>query len=326
MHTPGFAHLKNFDNYIFESYLAEGGMSKVYKAVHKPTGIATAIKKLKAEFMNDTQIRSKFQSEFVIMKNLDSDNIIKVHDFISTDTEEAYAMELIDGITLKKKLIEQKEIEDEEKLHWMKGLLKALMHIHEKGITHRDIKPGNIFLTKENVIKLGDFGIAKDSMGISGTMHDHTMYAMAPGTFPYISPEQFMMDPNLDHRADIYSAGILMWELQKGEKAFKDSSNSQGKDVLVNHPGSTENEYWDKIVDLAIHKSRDNRYPDSITFLKEIEKLIQDTKFANPPSVPIPIITTNPAPPPTPLVHYLIIAISALLGIFLAWGISEVLL
>jgi serine/threonine protein kinase len=341
MYPPKFQHLNHFNDYVFDCYLDEGGMSTVYKAFHQPTGEFRAIKKLKVEFMSDYQIRSKFQSEFVIMKNLDSENVIRVHDFISNGTDESYSMELIDGTTLKKKLKEQEEIDDEEKLRWMQGLLKALVHIHAKGITHRDVKPGNVFLTKERIIKLGDFGIAKDSQGIAGVLHDHTIYSMAPGTYPYISPEQYLKKTDLNYASDIYSAGMVMYELKKGEKAFNGSNNSHGENILYNQPIDIGNSTWDSIIKKAIQKNRDNRYKDAKEFLAEIELVLQDTKKR-----PLPVGTGTGAGTgsgastgngtgttiaigqnsTSNLEHYLILSILSLTAVLAAWLISELLI
>jgi serine/threonine-protein kinase len=339
MHTPNFEHQKNFNKYLFEEWIGEGGMSRVFRAIHLPTGEARAIKKLHNEFMNDPQVRGKFQSEFLIMQNLNSGHIIRVHEFISNPQEEAFVMELVNGPSLKQRLKTMMNPDGKTKLSWddetklrvIQGVLKGLVHVHSKGIVHRDIKPGNIFITeKDTSVKLGDFGIAKDPQGVSGTTSDHTMYAMAPGTYPYISPEQYLMDPELDIRADLYSTGILMWELKTEKRAYGDNSLPQGINITQTLLESTGSPQWDAIIDKATKKDRNHRFSNAREFLEPINHILEDTHGPpgggdEPLALALPLPLPPPPPPPPILVHYLLIAIFISLGLLAALFIESTL-
>ena len=208
---------KLLDNrYEIESVIGEGGMAVVYKAFCHRLNRFVAIKVLRDEFAEDEEFRRRFLAESHAIAMLSHPNIVAVYDVSSCDGVEYIVMELIDGITLKQYLKKRGAINWKEAVHFAKQIAKALSHAHQRGIVHRDIKPQNIMLLRDGTIKVADFGIAalederQDSNEAIGSIH-------------YIAPEQARgNDP--DARSDIYSLGVVMYEMLAGVKPFTGDS------------------------------------------------------------------------------------------------------
>ena len=145
-------------------------------------------------------------------------NIVKVYDVSFGDRLQYIVMEYIEGITLKEYIEQQKVINWKEAVHFVTQILKALQHAHDKGIVHRDIKPQNIMLLQDGTIKVSDFGIARFSRGDTRTMTESAI-----GSVHYISPEQARGEIT-DDKADIYSVGVVMYEMLTGQLPFQSDS------------------------------------------------------------------------------------------------------
>ena len=203
------------DRYMITEVIGVGGMAYVFKAFDKVCNRVVAVKILKDEFMSDAQFRRRFTNESKAITMLSHNNIVDVYD-VSLEGDALYiVMEYIDGITLKEYMEKKGILSDNEALHFIKQILKGLAHAHERGIVHRDIKPHNILLLKDGTIKITDFGIARLTKFDTQTISDMTI-----GSVHYISPEQASGD-RTDERSDIYSMGIILYEMLTGKLPFE---------------------------------------------------------------------------------------------------------
>ena len=201
--------------YLIESLIGVGGMANVYKGRDVRTGNQIAVKVLKEEFLDNEELVRRFKNESKAISILNHPNIVKVYDVSVTDQLQYIVMEYIDGITLKEYLKQRNSaLTWKEVVHFATQVLSALDHAHSKGIVHRDVKPQNIMLQADGSIKMMDFGIARFSRAQSQTVSDKAI-----GSVHYISPEQAKGD-HTDARTDIYSVGVMMYEMLSGKLPF----------------------------------------------------------------------------------------------------------
>ena len=203
------------DRYMITEVVGVGGMAYVFKAFDKVCNRLVAVKVLKDEFMADAQFRRRFTNESKAITMLSHSNIVDVYDVCLEGDALYIVMEYIDGITLKEYMEKKGILSPNEALHFIKQILSGLAHAHERGIVHRDIKPHNIILLKDGSIKITDFGIARLTKFDTQTMSD-----MAIGSVHYISPEQASGD-RTDARSDIYSVGIILYEMLTAKLPFE---------------------------------------------------------------------------------------------------------
>lgn len=204
--------------YLIESLIGVGGMANVYKGRDIRTNNAIAVKVLKEEFLDNEELVRRFKNESKAISILDHPNIVKVYDVSVTDQLQYIVMEYIDGITLKEYLKQRGgALTWKEVVHFATQVLSALEHAHSKGIVHRDVKPQNIMLQADGSIKMMDFGIARFSRAQSQTVSDKAI-----GSVHYISPEQAKGD-HTDARTDIYSVGVMLYEMLSGHLPFDGS-------------------------------------------------------------------------------------------------------
>ena len=200
--------------YEIHELLGVGGMAMVYRAYDTIDDRMVAIKILKDEFLHNEEFCRRFRNESKAIAVLSHPNIVKVYDVSFGDRIQYIVMEYIDGITLKEYLDQQTEVRWKEAIHFTVQILRALQHAHEKGIVHRDIKPQNIMLLQDGTIKVTDFGIARFARNETRTMTDKAI-----GSVHYIAPEQARGDFT-DERADIYSVGVMLYEMITGQLPF----------------------------------------------------------------------------------------------------------
>ena len=205
--------------YQLEELIGSGGMANVYKATDLLENRLVAVKILREECRGNEDLVRRFKNESKAISVLDHPNIVKVYDVSVTDKLQFIVMEYIDGITLKEYMeYRAQPLTYKETLHFITQVLAALQHAHEKGIVHRDIKPQNIMLLADSTIKVMDFGIARFSRSENQTMTDKAI-----GSVHYISPEQAKGDTT-DAKADIYSVGVMMYEMLSGKLPFESDS------------------------------------------------------------------------------------------------------
>ena len=206
------------DRYEIHEIIGVGGMAYVYKAYDRIDDRIVAVKILREEYLANEAFRRRFKNESKYIAVLSHPNIVKVYDVSFGDRLQYIVMEYIEGITLKEYIERQKVIPPKEAVHFLTQILRALQHAHDKGIVHRDIKPQNIMLLQNGTIKVTDFGIASFSRSDSRTISEGAI-----GSVHYISPEQAKGDFT-DAKADIYSVGVMMYEMLTGQLPFQSDS------------------------------------------------------------------------------------------------------
>lgn len=205
------------NRYEILEVLGTGGMAVVYKARCHRLNRLVAIKILKDDYLEDEEFRRRFHSESQAVAMLSHPNIVSIYDVSSSITADYIVMELIDGITLKQYMEKKGVLNWKETLHFAIQIAKALEHAHSRGIVHRDIKPHNVMVLKNGSVKVTDFGIAR--MMSKG----NTLTKEALGSVHYISPEQ-AKGGRVDNRSDIYSLGVVMYEMMSGRPPYDGES------------------------------------------------------------------------------------------------------
>ena len=206
--------------YEIKEIVGVGGMAYVYKAYDKIDDRIVAVKILKDEYLSNEDFTRRFRNESKAIAILSHPNIVKVYDVSFGQRFQYIVMEYVDGITLKEYIEQQKDIKWKEAVHFTVQILRALQHAHDKGIVHRDIKPQNIMLLTDGTVKVTDFGIARFSRH---EMRNTKSSDKAIGSVHYISPEQARGDIT-DEKADIYSLGVMMYEMLTGQLPFEAES------------------------------------------------------------------------------------------------------
>ena len=197
--------------------IARGGMGVVYKAVHPSLKKTVVIKKLTAPQKSTSAERFKKEAE--ILMRLPSPYIVHVHDYFTEAGSRYIVEEFVEGSSLEKLLQKQISIPVPEAMLFMQDCCYALKFAHSNGVVHRDIKPGNILISKRGEIKIGDFGIARDENEEKSAL-GKTVTGISMGTPAYMSPEQFEDSSKVDNRADIYSLGVMLYEMVTGSKPY----------------------------------------------------------------------------------------------------------
>lgn len=205
---------KMLDNrYEILERIGTGGMAVVYKAKCHRLNRLVAVKILKSDLAQDEDFRRRFHAESKAVAMLSHPNIVSVYDVSQSAEVEYIVMELIDGITLKQYMEKRGKLDWRESLHFVTQIMRGLSHAHSRGIVHRDIKPQNIMVLRDGSVKVADFGIAC----LENSAQTLTQEAL--GSVHYISPEQARGD-RTDARSDIYSAGVVLYEMLTSRLPF----------------------------------------------------------------------------------------------------------
>lgn len=204
--------------YEIREIIGVGGMAVVYKAYDNIDDRIVAIKILKDEYLTNEEFKRRFKNESKAIAVLSHPNIVRVYNVSFGDRLQYIVMEYVDGITLKEYIEQQGVINWKEAVHFMGQILAALQHAHDKGIVHQDIKPQNILLLQDGTIKVTDFGIARFSRADSNITSENAI-----GSVHYISPEQARGEMT-DEKADIYSVGVVLYEMITGKLPFQSES------------------------------------------------------------------------------------------------------
>jgi serine/threonine-protein kinase len=204
-------------DYEVVSVLGAGGMGQVYRVRNVISDRTEAIKVLLPDLCAEPDLAARFISEIRMLASFDHPNIAQLHTALQVDNQLFMVMEFVEGSTLEQRA-KRGAIPQADIINYMQQVLSALSYAHGRGVVHRDIKPANIMLTSLGVIKLMDFGIAK-----SQTESDLTRPGTTMGSLYYMSPEQVRGGP-IDARSDIYSIGVMMYELFAGRRPFEADS------------------------------------------------------------------------------------------------------
>ena len=259
--------------YEIHELIGVGGMAYVYRCTDTIDEREVAVKILKDEFLNNDEFIRRFKNESKAIAMLSHPNIVKVYDGSFGDMIQYIVMEYIDGITLKEYIGQQGVLDWREALHLTTQILKALQHAHNKGVVHRDIKPHNIMLLQDGTIKVTDFGIAR----LTDTQ-TKTMTEQAIGSVHYIAPEQ-ARGSKTDGRTDIYSVGVMLYEMITGKLPFDADSavtvalmhlQSTPKMPREINPGIPLG--LEQITMHAMQKNPAQRYQNALDMLGDLER------------------------------------------------------
>jgi len=281
--------MDTFDRYIGQVFdkrykivklIGVGGMAAVFEATDLVMKRTVAVKMLKDEIVNDVQSVKRFINESKAVSMLSHPNIVSIYDVSFKDDLKYIVMERVEGITLKNYMNKKGALPFREVVNFAEQILTALEHAHGKGIIHRDIKPQNIMLLKNGRLKVADFGIAKLPNAETVTMTDKAI-----GTVSYISPEQASGKP-IDPRSDLYSLGVLMYEMATGTLPFDgetpvsvalkqvNDEPRRPRELLATIPLGLE-----QIILEAMEKLPENRFQSAEQMLRYITQIRSDQSY-----------------------------------------------
>ena len=257
--------------------IAKGGMGIVYKAIHPSLKRYVIIKKLTARGKSGNAER--FKKEAQILLDLQSPYIVHLFDYFTEAGYRYMVEELVDGLALDNLIKKQTSLPCPIAMLFMQDACFALKYAHSKDIVHRDIKPGNILISKRGEIKLADFGIASDSEEKENNL---TQTGVALGTPAYMPPEQFEDSANVDNRADIYALGIMLYEMVTGTKPYPGTFSietlniiKKGKYINPRKIDKTIPKKIAKLINKMIKPKAKNRYQNIDSVLKEVKKYLK---------------------------------------------------
>jgi len=263
--------------YELQRVIGVGGMAVVYRAIDLLTNMPVAVKMLNQEYLGNQEVCRRFRNESKAIAMLKHKNIVKIYDVSDSSDCLFIVMEVINGITLKDYIEQQGTLTWRETVHFTSQILRALKHAHSKGIVHRDIKPQNIMLMENGDIKVMDFGIAMVSDYDAATIGDQ-----AVGSVHYISPEQ-ARGSKTDARADLYSLGVMMYEMLTGRVPF---DGSDAVSIAVMHLQAEARtprqinpsipEGLEEITMQAMQKDPERRYQTAADMLMDIDDFKRD--------------------------------------------------
>ncbi|HRU06995.1 MAG TPA: serine/threonine-protein kinase, partial [Candidatus Brocadiia bacterium] len=262
--APGFHAGQRVGNYEIEGLLGVGGMAVVFSGRQLSLNRPVAIKVLPKEYTHNPQFVERFESEATVLASLNHYNVVSVIDRGCEGETYFIVMELIEGETLKHVIQREKVIPQKRALELLHQILTGLAYAHNKGVVHRDIKPGNIMINKEGIIKIADFGLAhlaKSDGGLDLTRTSQTM-----GTLKYMAPEQLLDAKSVDCRADLYSMGVVLYEMITGQLPL-------GRFKMPSEINPSLDVRLDDAVLRALRMEPEERYQRAEDFLKDIDQI-----------------------------------------------------
>lgn len=256
--------------------LGQGGMGAVYQARQPTLDRLVALKILPAEVGHDPAFAERFAREARALARLSHPNIVAIYDFGQLDGLYYFVMEYVDGLSLRQ-LVESRQLSPTQALALVPQICEALQFAHDEGIVHRDVKPENILLDKRGRVKIADFGLAK-LLGRASDEATLTRLEQVMGTPLYMAPEQMQGSHAVDHRADIYSLGVVFYEMLTGELPlgrFAPPSQKVQIDVRL-----------DEVVLRTLEREPDRRYQHASDVKTEVESIVGRTTPAGTPPLP----------------------------------------
>jgi len=296
---------KTISHYRVLSQLGSGGMGVVYEAHDIRLGRRVALKFLPETMAQDETALQRFEREARAASSLNHPGICTIYEVEEYDHQPVIVMELLEGKSLKER-IREGPISTDEVLEFGTQVARALEAAHAKGIVHRDIKPGNIFIVSSDRVKILDFGLAKvrtpgaaeNEVGEVEVEDDSlTREGVIPGTTPYMSPEQAQGE-EIDARSDLFSLGVVLYELATGQRPFARNNRILTIDAILHaHPSAPSSlnpalpAALDAIIARALEKDRDLRYQHAAEVRADLQRLKRDTDSGKSAAVtePLPI-------------------------------------
>jgi serine/threonine protein kinase len=296
------------------SFLGKGGMGMVYKAHDRMLDEDVAIKVLRAEFANTTEMLKRFKQEIKLARRVSHKNVCRIHEFAEDAGMRYISMEYVEGTDIKQLAREKGGfLEPEEAFDVAIQAAEGLQAIHELNIIHRDLKTANIMRDPTGRVRLMDFGIAKTEGGDRGSSGGLTVEGQIMGTPEYMSPEQCMGE-KIDHRSDLYALGVVIYEIFTGSVPFRGDSPVATLFKHINEPVPFEGPVAARIplaavpvVRKALAKNRADRYPTSTALAEALREACQSARQGVPadaaPTGALPVIpgaAGGATPSPTP--------------------------
>ncbi|MFN8596077.1 MAG: protein kinase [Anaerolineae bacterium] len=283
--------------YRIVEQLGSGGMATVYKAYHAALDRFVAIKVLHPAFKQDPNFLSRFQREARIVAKLEHPHIVPVYDFSEADGQPYLVMRFIEGETLKARL-SRSDLPRDESVRIVRAVVGALSYAHGQGVLHRDVKPSNILLTTDGGVFLADFGLARIAQAGESTLSQDSLL----GTPQYISPEQAQGLSDLDARTDVYSLGVVVYELLVGRVPYQADTPYA---VIHDHiyaplplPRSLKPDFpepLERVLLKALAKDRNDRYATAADLMAALDQAL--TEVGTPVVTTAPINLTHPIEP-----------------------------
>ncbi len=265
-------------NYRLIKEIGKGGMATVHLAEDPKFQTEVAVKMLNKEFVHNEHIRKRFVAEARSMYRMSHPNIIKVTDLVDEEDTVAFVMEYIQGETLKEYVDRKGVLPNEEVKSIFSQMLEAVSYVHEQNLVHRDIKPSNFMIDIKGKVKLMDFGIAKNT-DQNSSEYTLTGTGMQMGTPMYMSPEQIKSTKEVTAASDIYSLGVVLWQLVTTKKPYEGDTLSTFEIQLkiVQNPLDLTNSSWDAFIQKATAKNEQDRYASCSAWLSELNNGVQDS-------------------------------------------------
>ena len=275
--APGSDIHRLIGPFLIEKRLGVGGMGVVYKATYTKNGGDVALKVLPLVLTANKKLVDRFDREMAILKKLKHPRIVQFYGGGEQDGQHFYAMEYINGGTLAELLKEQVRLPWQQVIEFGMQICEALEYAHEQGIVHRDLKPANLFLGQDGKLRLGDFGIARDSDATALTASGSTV-----GTQAYMAPEQITGKLPISNKTDLYALGCVLFEMLTGHVPFQGAASME---VLLKHinepPAKIRTEVMDcpvfleQVVLQLLAKSPDKRPHDALMVQVALEEVLE---------------------------------------------------
>ena len=268
---------KSIGPFLIEEKIGAGGMGVVYLATYEKTGEKVALKVLAPDIAEDANLLARFEREMEILKKLRHENIVRYFGGGTSKKQPYYAMERVVGGSLEDQQKKKKQFSWEDTVEYGIQICDALQYAHANGVIHRDLKPANLLLEKNGVLKLTDFGIARDTRRTALTAAGKTV-----GTFDYMAPEQISGKHPISHKTDLYALGCVLFEFLTGQTPFHSENPPE---TLFKHLDATpptvrdlvlECPIWlEKLITKLLAKEPKDRPYDALATKVELENVIK---------------------------------------------------
>ncbi|MEM9488612.1 MAG: serine/threonine-protein kinase [Myxococcota bacterium] len=270
------------DRYVIEACIGEGGMGRVYRARHKRVSRRFAVKVLFGDLAADGRMQTRFANEAEAASRLTHRNLVSVQDFGETPERQLYlVMDYVEGISLKSLIAEQAPLEASRAANLLRQMAGGLRHAHESGLVHRDFKPENVIISRDDegeLAKILDFGLARivDASG-SHLGQSLTTEGLVMGTPAYMSPEHATGE-KIDHRTDLFSLGVVLYEMLSGNLPFdgtpfeiaRRNVTAKPPPISERTPGLIVDSHLELLAFRLMAKSPDKRFPDAVGILQSL--------------------------------------------------------